>query len=109
MAVTQPEVRGACHGLDVPLVLGNLTSGQPAMLIGDDLAEAEVVSAQMRGAWTRFAADGDPGWPAYDPVDRLTWVLDTEPEVATYPEESSRRIWQDHVFSALPLPGKPDA
>ena len=100
---------GACHGLDVPLVLGNLTSGQPAMLSGDDLAEAEVVSAQMRGAWTGFAADGDPGWPVYDPVDRLTWVLDTEPEVATYPEESSRRIWQDHVFSALPLPGKPDA
>ena len=41
-------VLGACHGLDVPLVFGNLTSGQPAMLLGDDLAEAEIVSAQMR-------------------------------------------------------------
>ena len=26
---------GACHGLDVPLVFGNLDRGQPAMLIGD--------------------------------------------------------------------------
>ena len=30
-------ILGACHGLDVPLVFGNLTSGQPAMLLGDDL------------------------------------------------------------------------
>lgn len=47
-------VLGTCHGLDVPLVLGNLTSGQPAALLGDDLDEAEVVSAQMRDAWSRF-------------------------------------------------------
>ena len=26
---------GACHGLDVPLVFGNLSSGQPALLIGE--------------------------------------------------------------------------
>ena len=96
-------VLGACHGLDVPLVFGNLTSGQPAMLIGDDLTEAESVSAQMRGAWTRFATDGEPGWPPYDRAERLTRVFDTEPAVVPYPEEVSRRIWQDHVFSALPL------
>ena len=96
-------VLGACHGLDVPLVLGNLTSGQPAMLLGDDLTEAEIVSAQMRGAWTTFAADGDPGWPAFDRDERLTRVFDTEPAVVPYPEEVSRRIWQDHAFSALPL------
>ena len=96
-------VLGACHGLDVPLVLGNLTSGQPAMLLGDDLAAAEVVSAQMRAAWTTFATDGDPGWPGYDRDERLTRVFDTEPAVVPYPEEVSRRIWQDHVFSVLPL------
>jgi para-nitrobenzyl esterase len=96
-------VLGACHGLDVPLVLGNLTSGQPAMLLGDDLAEAEIVSAQMRGSWTRFASDGDPGWPPYEREGRLTRVFDTTPAVVPYPEEASRRIWQDHVFSVLPL------
>src|SRR5207344_3440231 len=46
---------GACHGLDVPLVFGNLAAGQPAMLIGDPTPEAaSAVSAQMRDAWTAF-------------------------------------------------------
>jgi para-nitrobenzyl esterase len=94
---------GACHGLDVPLVFGNLTTGQTAMLLGDDLAEAELVSARMREAWTSFAMDGDPGWPAYDDERRLTRVFDTEPGVVPYPEEASRRIWQGHTFSPLPL------
>ena len=96
-------VLGACHGLDVPLVLGNLTSGQTALLLGDDLTEAEIVSAQMRGSWTKFATDGDPGWPAYDHERHLTRVFDIEPAVVTYPEEVSRRIWESYVFSALPL------
>src|SRR3954454_21612371 len=96
-------VLGACHGLDVPLVFGNLTSGQPAMLLGDDLTEAEIVSAQMRGSWTKFATDGDPGWPPYDRERRPTRVFDTTPAVVAYPEEMSRRIWQDHIFSPLPV------
>jgi para-nitrobenzyl esterase len=94
---------GACHGLDVPLVFGNLTSGQPAMLLGGDTAEAEVVSAQMRGAWTKFATDGDPGWPSYEPETRLTRLFAKDVGVVRYPEEHSRRIWHDHNFSPLPL------
>jgi para-nitrobenzyl esterase len=95
---------GACHGLDVPLVFGNLTSGQPAMLIGGN-PEAEEVSAQMRTAWTGFAGTGDPGWPAYDAQRRSTRVFDRTPVVTAYPEEASRRIWRDHRFDALPLLG----
>ncbi|HEY4992096.1 MAG TPA: carboxylesterase family protein, partial [Nakamurella sp.] len=94
---------GACHGLDVPLVFGNLTSGQPAMLLGDDLTEAEFLSGQMRNAWTTFAAVGNPGWPEYDVQERLTRVFDTELTVVPYPEEISRRIWQAATFTALPL------
>lgn len=94
---------GACHGLDVPLVFGNLTSGQPAMLLGENSAEAESVSAQMRRAWTSFATDGNPGWPAYDLETRLTKVFGTKSEVVAYPEEDSRQMWQDHTFSTLPL------
>ncbi|MEV4579894.1 hypothetical protein AB0K16_42275 [Nonomuraea jabiensis] len=45
----------------------------------------------------------DPGWPAYDAGQRLTRIFDTAPSVAAYPEETSRRLWQDHVFEALPL------
>ncbi|WP_431911793.1 carboxylesterase/lipase family protein [Micromonospora carbonacea] len=94
---------GACHGLDVPLVFGNLTSGQPAMLIGDPpTLAAQELSGQIRGAWTAFAANGDPGWPSYD-AGRSTRVFDERPVVVAYPEETSRRLWRDHTFAALPL------
>ncbi|HEV7626960.1 MAG TPA: carboxylesterase family protein, partial [Streptomyces sp.] len=79
----------ACHGLDVPLVFGNLGSGQPAMLIGDDpTPEAEALSAGMRAAWTAFAAHGSPGWPAYDAERRLVQLFDTPTAVTAYPEEA---------------------
>lgn len=97
-------VLGACHGLDVPLVFGNLGSGQPAMLIGaGPCAEAKALSTRMRAAWTAFAAHGQPGWPAYDTGQHLVQLFDTRPAVTTYPEETSRLIWQDHTFSVLPL------
>ncbi|MFY1682467.1 carboxylesterase/lipase family protein [Micromonospora sp. WMMD730] len=94
---------GACHGLDVPLVFGNLTSGQPAMLIGDPPPPAAYeLSEQFRSAWTAFAATGDPGWPPYD-AGRGTRVFDERPTVVAYPEETSRLLWRDHTFAALPL------
>ena len=98
--LTWSGVLGACHGLDVPLVLGNLTSGQTAALI-DDLAAAEAVSAHMRAAWIAFATSGDPGWPRLD--SGLVRLFDAEPVIAPYPEAESRRIWRDYTFPALPL------
>jgi para-nitrobenzyl esterase len=95
---------GACHGLDVPLVFGNLDRGQPAMLIGETPSpEAEALSARMRAAWASFAAHGDPGWPAYDTDQRLVQCFDTRSAVTAYPEEPSRLIWQGHTFPVLPL------
>jgi para-nitrobenzyl esterase len=97
-------ILGACHGLDGPLVFGNLEDGLAARLIGPPpFPAAEEVSAQFRTAWTRFAATGDPGWPAYDPRERLTRVFDLPPLVTPYPEETSRLLWQDHVPPG-PLP-----
>ncbi|MEU1372242.1 carboxylesterase family protein [Streptomyces triculaminicus] len=97
---------GACHGLDVPLVFGNLDRGRPAMLIGETPSpEAEALSARMRAAWTAFAAHDDPGWATYDTERRLVQLFDTRPVVTAYPEETSRLIWQDHTFPALPLIG----
>ncbi|MGW2017690.1 carboxylesterase/lipase family protein [Streptomyces sp. NPDC001927] len=97
---------GACHGVDVPLVFGNLDRGQPAALIGESPSpEAEELSARMRAAWTSFATHGDPGWPAYDTRERRVRLFDAEnrASLAAYPEEASRVIWQDHTFPALPL------
>jgi para-nitrobenzyl esterase len=97
-------VLGACHGLDGPLVFGNLVEGLAARLIGPPpFPAAEEVSAQFRTAWTRFAAAGHPGWPAYEPGGRLTRVFDLPPSVTAYPEETSRLLWQDHL-PPQPLP-----
>lgn len=84
---------GACHGLDVPLVFGNLTAGQPAMLIGEPTPQAQALSEQMRTAWVAFAATGDPGWPAFH--TGATRIFDVAPAVATYPETISQEIWRN--------------
>jgi para-nitrobenzyl esterase len=84
---------GACHGLDVPLVFGNLGLGQPATLIGAPTPEAEALAQQMQSAWTDFAATGDPGWHAYDTGS--TRVIDVEPTVTPYPHPVSQQIWSD--------------
>jgi para-nitrobenzyl esterase len=67
------------------------------------VAEARDPTSQIRTAWTFFATSGTPGWPAYDSQQRLTRVFDVPPSVTAYPEETSRRLWQDRVFEALPL------
>ncbi|MGN9847322.1 carboxylesterase/lipase family protein [Nonomuraea sp. H19] len=96
-------VLGACHGLDVPLTFG-VFEGLGQMLVGPTPPpEAEALSARLRSAWTAFAATGDPGWPAFDTGERLVQLFDTDPAVTTYPEEASRRLWQHHTFTALPL------
>ncbi|GIM88596.1 carboxylesterase/lipase family protein [Paractinoplanes toevensis] len=97
-------ILGACHGLDVPLVFGNLTSGGPAALLGETPGpEAIELSARMRSAWTAFATNGDPGWPAYRPDEFLTQILDVPGAVTPYPEQPSRKIWQNHKFAPLTL------
>ncbi len=92
---------GACHGLDVPLVFGNLAVGQPALLIGEPGPDAEELSRQMRDAWTSFAIDGDPGWPGFE--TGATRLFGEEPAVGEYPEKISREIWT-HAPEVLDLP-----
>ncbi|MEV0623895.1 carboxylesterase family protein [Nonomuraea sp. NPDC050404] len=94
----------ACHGLDGPLLFGTYDAHLgPAAIGGEGVAEARELTAQIRTAWTSFATSGDPGWPAYDTRQRLTRVFDTSPSITAYPEETSRRLWQDHTFEALAL------
>ena len=48
----------------------------------------------MSAAWRAFATDGDPGWPAYEPVQQLTRVFDVDSRTTRYPEQASQRIWR---------------
>jgi para-nitrobenzyl esterase len=98
------RTHGACHGLGLPLTFGNLTAGAATFLIGPEPPpEAVRLATLVRAAWTAFAATGDPGWPTYDPHERHTWVIDTDPAVTPYPEETSRRLWADHPFAPVDL------
>ncbi|MFI6856882.1 carboxylesterase/lipase family protein [Streptomyces sp. NPDC050416] len=96
---------GACHGLDIPLLFGTFGADLGLLLFGgtEPSAEALALSSRFRSSWTAFARSGDPGWPAYEETERLVQVLDAEPVVRVYPEEASRRLWESHDFSALPL------
>jgi para-nitrobenzyl esterase len=85
---------GACHGLDVPLVFGNLAAGQPAVLIGDATSpEAIALSEQLRGAWIAFASHGDPGWDDYGTGE--VRIFDVDPTTGPYQHVASREIWRD--------------
>jgi para-nitrobenzyl esterase len=98
------ETLGACHGLGVPLTFGNLTAGGAAFLIGQSPpADAVRLATRVRAAWIAFAATGDPGWPVYEPRERQTWIIDSEPDVRPYPEETSRCLWADHPFAPVDL------
>ncbi|WP_214316679.1 carboxylesterase/lipase family protein [Nonomuraea sediminis] len=92
----QPEL-GACHGLDVPLTFGTVHGQLAALTIGGS-PHAEDLSRQFRTAWTRFAATGDPGWPAYDPVTATTHLFDVEPRDVPDPEAASRALWSEPGF-----------
>ncbi|MDG9707474.1 carboxylesterase/lipase family protein [Streptomyces sp. DH10] len=96
---------GACHGLDIPLLFGTFGADLGLLLFAgtEPSAEAEALSSRFRQSWTAFARTGDPGWPAYEDAERLVQVLDAEPAVRVYPEDRSRRLWEGHDFSALPL------
>jgi para-nitrobenzyl esterase len=94
---------GACHAVDVALTFGQYAGLAAEVFRLEPTPEVEALSARIRSAWTDFAAESDPGWPAYDPEQRLVQIFDTEPAVTPYPEEVSRLLWQDHVFDTLPL------
>jgi len=95
---------GACHALDVPLVFGAMTEGMGAMLTGGSPpADFVALGELMEREWLSFATSGNPGWAAYGTEHRTTRVYDLQPDVLSYPEETSMHLWERHLFDALGL------
>jgi para-nitrobenzyl esterase len=95
---------GACHALDVPLVFGSYSEGIGLMLTGAEPPAAFVALGDlMRREWLSFAACGSPGWAPYGTEHRTTRVYDLQPDVCSYPEETSMHLWERHMFDALGL------
>ena len=96
---------GACHALDVPLVFGSYAEGISLMLTGSEPpAEFVALGDLMRREWISFASCGTASWSAYGTEHRTTRVYDLQPDVRSYPEETSMRLWERHMFDGLDLP-----
>ncbi|MCL2731254.1 MAG: carboxylesterase family protein [Actinomycetia bacterium] len=99
---------GSCHFLDVPLIFGPPDPGSgPGIsdaLLGPDPSAALLgLGDRMREDWIRFASGDDPGWSTYGTEHRATRIYDMPPDVVSYPEEASMRLWQRHQFDVLGL------
>jgi para-nitrobenzyl esterase len=66
---------GASHGFEIPFVFGHFDLGREGSRIftRDNEPGRVALSREMMARWTRFAADGTPGWPPAP----TTQVLDT--------------------------------
>jgi para-nitrobenzyl esterase len=64
----------AAHAMDIAFVFDALAGDDAQPLSGPDAPAS--LAEQMHGAWVRFIATGDPGWPAYGDT-RTTRVFDT--------------------------------
>lgn len=86
---------GAAHGIDVPFVFGLPRTRYAARFLGSEPGEEfAALSAQVRAAWTSFAATGDPGWPRFTPQRPLTRVWDGAPADDGHPLGALRALWE---------------
>jgi para-nitrobenzyl esterase len=94
---------GACHGLELPFVFGNLDLHFPASELAVAISrkaagEAESLSERMTAYWTNFAKTGDPNgaglpeWPRYNPEQRMRLHLDTNLSVRPVTGEELKRL-----------------
>jgi len=91
---------GAPHGLDIPLVFGNLEA--PVDLMGTTVGTGERsrrMSSRMMDAFIAFARTGDPNtrglppWERYELPRRRTMLLDDDSLLADDPRGAERRLF----------------
>ena len=98
-------VLGACHGLEIPFVFGNVSDPAVAPFSGAG-PEAEELAGSMQDAWLSFARRGDPSipgrldWPPWDPLRRVTMKLGASREAVVAPRDAELAVWA----SSAPLP-----
>ncbi|RFU40151.1 carboxylesterase/lipase family protein [Actinomadura logoneensis] len=85
------------HSIDVPFVFGLPDSRFALRHLGSPTPDGfPALSDAIRGAWTSFAAEGDPGWRRYDAsTGRITRVWDDRISDVPLPIAPSLPIWTD--------------
>ncbi len=87
---------GAPHGLDLPLMFDDIGNPNWRFLFAGRRRPAERMQAmatEMFGAWVRFVATGDPGWPRYTQSDRVTRLFDDLSTTVSDPDRAQRLLW----------------
>ena len=87
---------GAVHGLDLPFVFDDIGNPNWRFLFALARPSAErrqAIASEMFGAWVRFVAAGDPGWPSYTPADRVTRLFDDVSATVSDPDSAQRQLW----------------
>jgi para-nitrobenzyl esterase len=88
---------GACHDMCLPLVFGTMEAAPSLAGTG---REAECMSEIVQDAWIAFVRSNDPStktlgeWPAYEPEQRATMLLDSTARVAVRHRDDQMAIWQ---------------
>jgi para-nitrobenzyl esterase len=87
---------GACHTLEIGFVFDTLNDPGVAKLTGDHPPQG--LADDMHARWVRFAATGDPGWPAYEPGHRSVMTFGTPASrVVNDPRRDERQLWDGIV------------
>ncbi|MBB5491210.1 carboxylesterase/lipase family protein [Nocardiopsis metallicus] len=87
---------GACHAFDLPFAFGNLDCDLAVFLCDGEPDEGyRGLSERMVGAWSAFAATGDPGWPAVRPDATVVRVWDIEDSLTEGDASAVRALWAD--------------
>ncbi|MGW4052349.1 carboxylesterase/lipase family protein [Streptomyces sp. NPDC004779] len=82
---------GACHALELGFVFDTLDTPEAEVMTGPDAPRD--LAAAMHAAWVAFAADGDPGWRAWDAERPVMTFGPGRPALVLAPREDERHAW----------------
>ncbi|WP_282692151.1 carboxylesterase family protein [Streptomyces sp. CC208A] len=83
---------GACHALELGFVFDTLDTPEAEAMTGPDAPRD--LAAAMHAAWVAFAAEGDPGWRAWDAERPVMAFGPGRPSLVLAPREDERRAWE---------------
>ncbi|GAA3581810.1 carboxylesterase family protein [Amycolatopsis ultiminotia] len=87
---------GAAHGIDLPFVFDDIGNPNWRFLFAiarPDPARLRAMATEMFDAWLRFVTTGEPGWPHYEPDERVTRLFDDASTTVSDPNREERLLW----------------